>query len=138
MSDIFELLQSEARMPTRATLYSAGFDFFPLKDYSIKAGEKLSVPTGIKFKEIFPGFGVIADRSSVYKKGLHLFRGTVDGDYQGEIKFVFENTTTQEIDLPANRAMGQMIIFSIDKRALKEKPGDKERGKGGFGSTVRG
>ena len=41
-------LYNEFKLPTRDTLYAAGYDFHALSDFIIKPGEIKKIPTGVK------------------------------------------------------------------------------------------
>ncbi len=47
ISDNVELY-NEFRMPSRETMYSAGYDFFALNSFILAPGEIIKIPTGIK------------------------------------------------------------------------------------------
>lgn len=137
MSSVFATLNAKTRLPRRATTFSAGFDFFPQEDVVIPPKGEVQVRTGVKFGKVFSGYGMIADRSSVFLKGASVFRGLVDGDYPNEIIMIFVNRTEATLVLPKEKAMAQMILFELSKRALSEIAEDKTAARqGGFGSTV--
>ena len=43
-----EDLYNEYSLPKRGTKYSAGYDFFALQPFTLKPGETIKVPTGVK------------------------------------------------------------------------------------------
>ena len=49
-----EQIYEEIRLPKRATKGSAGYDFYLTSDISLKPGESVKIPTGIRAKmEVF-------------------------------------------------------------------------------------
>lgn len=136
MEHFFVAVRENVALPRRATKYSAGIDFFPPEDIVLQPGEKRTVNSGIAFSYEFEGYGVIADRSSVFSNGVSVFRGIIDGDFGGEIKFLFENRGKQVVKIPREKAMAQMTLHRLSDLTMSLPPEDKRRGKGGFGSTV--
>ena len=138
MSDFFEAIVDEPGLaPRRATKYSAGIDFFSPRDLEILPGTMQVVSTGYGFRHIFSGYGMIADRSSNYMKGVRVFRGVIDGDYRGEIIIVLENFSSSPVKFDKDTVVAQMLLQEISWLTERVKPQDKIRGTGGFGSTVR-
>ena len=72
------------KLPERATLGSAGYDFFLPYNITIQPGESVMIPTGIKCN-IDPGYVLMLfPRSSLgYKYKLHLANtvGIIDSDF---------------------------------------------------------
>ena len=72
------------KLPTRATVGSAGYDFFAPADVTIKTGESTLIPTGIRAKiddgwvlSIFPRSGL----GFKHRVGLDNTVGIIDADY---------------------------------------------------------
>lgn len=73
------------KLPTRATKASAGYDFFAPFGFTIKCGESIVIPTGVRCKfenenfalKIFPKSGL----GFKYGVGLANTVGIVDADY---------------------------------------------------------
>ena len=45
-------LYNSYELPVRKTKYSAGYDFIAIKDYEIKPGEIVKIPTGYKLNSM--------------------------------------------------------------------------------------
>lgn len=69
-------ITEDIKLPERATLYSAGYDFYAIEDVTLPAKKLTRVMTGIKC-ELMPGqVLILANRSSnPSKKGLVLANG---------------------------------------------------------------
>ena len=74
------------RLPLRATAGSAGYDFFAPEAFSLKAGEGLKIPTGIRVRmedgwvlKLYPRSGL----GFRYRLQLDNTVGIIDGDYYG-------------------------------------------------------
>ena len=71
-------------LPKRSTKHSAGYDFEVLKDFKIKPGEILKIPTGIKANMNHDEVLMIFIRSSLgFKNNLRMCNqvGIIDSDY---------------------------------------------------------
>ena len=77
-------LYEEYSLPKRATLFSAGYDFFSLCDYVIHPGEVLRIPTGVKVTMNDDEMFCLFVRSSMgFKYNVRLTNqvGIIDADY---------------------------------------------------------
>lgn len=137
----------DAQLPVRATIGSAGYDFFVAEDTVIEGKQNVLVPTGVK-AQIDDGYWLqLAVRSSTPRKlGLILANGIgiIDSDYynnpdnEGHIMFQVYNVKRP---LPENTVVlhkgdrigqGVFVPYALtdddDTCALRE---------GGFGSTSK-
>jgi dUTP pyrophosphatase len=82
---------------------------------------------------------MIADRSSMAKKGLKTAGGIIDAGYRGEIQVVLWNLSREEALVKKGERLAQMLILPIATPAVLEvkELGQTSRGEGGFGSTGR-
>lgn len=104
--------------PKRSTKYSAGYDFYLPFDITLKAGESIVIPTGIK--AYLPNsnmFLAIYPRSSLgFKYGMKLKNqtGIIDWDYknnpdnEGHIMVAF--SVDKDLSLPMHSRFCQGII----------------------------
>ena len=128
-----------AVLPTRAHPEDAGLDLYSLEDKWIAPSEGSMISTGISL-EIPPGHvGMVADRSSLAKKGVKSAGGVIDAGYRGIVHVVLWNISKQEIQIRAGDRIAQMLILPI--RLLEPlEVVDLEvsdRGDKGFGSSGR-
>ncbi len=81
--------------------------------------------------------GMIADRSSLAKKGLKTAGGIIDAGYRGEIQIVIWNISAEPIQLRRGERIAQMLIIPIATPAVKEVTtlDETARGEKGFGSS---
>src|SRR5574338_308394 len=84
-----KLLNENARLPTRATAESAGYDVYATEDCDIARGNFYTMPLGLAV-EIPPGYELqVRPRSGLAAKyGITVVNtpGTIDSDYRGEVK----------------------------------------------------
>ena len=131
------------KLPTRATVGSAGYDFFAPFDFSLNPGEEITVPTGIRAKieegyvlMIFPRSGL----GFKYRLTLNNTVGIIDSDYymsdnEGHIMIRLTNcseTKPLEVKSGSGFAQGLFVPFGITYS-------DNADGirNGGFGSTTK-
>ena len=106
----------------------------------IKPGERVLVPTGLKF-EIQPGHEVqVRPRSGLSLKTKLLVvnsPGTIDADYRGEVKVILGNFGNLDEVINHGDRIAQIVVAPIvqAKFELVEELGSTKRGSGGFGST---
>src|ERR1700733_15373798 len=89
----------DATLPTRAHPGDAGLDLYSLEDVTLPAGQGKVTKTGIGVA-LQPGFvGLVADRSSLAKRGIKTAGGVIDAGYRGEIHIVLWNISGEPIQL---------------------------------------
>lgn len=129
-------------LPKRATIGSAGYDFFAPFDIELKAGESAKIATGIRVKinegwmlSLYPRSGL----GFKYRLRLDNTVGIIDSDYyyaenEGHImaKITNESTENKTIFIPAGTAFMQGIFTQYGITYDDEAEGTRS---GGFGST---
>ena len=71
-------------LPKRETKYAAGYDFYALFDFTLKPGEIMKVPTGVKVNMEADDVLLLIDRSSQgFKYNVRICNqvGVIDKDY---------------------------------------------------------
>lgn len=90
-----ELCDENAKMPTYATPGSAAMDIYSPDEYTIKPGETIIIPTGIKVA-IPKGYALLiqprSGLSSRTKMRIPNTPGLIDADYHEVIGVIVENT----------------------------------------------
>ncbi len=127
-------------LPKRATAGSAGYDFFAPREYIVKAGETVKIPTGIRVK-IDEGWVLkIYPRSSLgfkYRLRLDNTVGIIDSDYfyadnEGHIFIKMTNCGNTDLVIEKGKAFAQGVFveygITIDDDCAEIRTG-------GFGST---
>ena len=129
-------------LPKRQTKYSAGYDFFALFDYTLKPGEIMKIPTGIKVSMENDDVLFLIDRSSMgFKYNVRMCNqvGVIDADYynnvnnEGHIWIRIQNEGDKDYIVKK----GDGIIQGIFMKYLKTDDDietERER-KDGLGST---
>lgn len=139
----------DAKRPSYATAGSAGADLALVledgkKAVKIKPGTRLECRTGVTINVPTNHVGLIKGRSGLaFNKGVLAFEGTLDPDFEGEVKVLLLNTSDKEVQLKAGDKIAQVVFMpfmramSHGSRGFKEStnPTQRRRGTGGFGST---
>ena len=132
-----------ATLPTRAHADDAGLDLYASESGVVPANGGFVARTGIAFRLAPRTVGLVADRSSMAKRGLKTAGGVIDAGYRGEIQIVLRNLTAEPIEFSAGERIAQLLIIPILTPAVVELPEAEfaaevtTRGTGGFGSTGR-
>lgn len=136
---------SDIRIPERATVGSAGYDFFAPFDFTLYKGQTIVIPTGIRWVSKAPMFFLsLYPRSGLgFKFGLSLANtvGIIDSDYhesanEGHIMVKLSNDGihSKDISFKAGDAFCQGIILPFTT-TINDDSTSKEKRNGGFGST---
>lgn len=132
----------DIKIPKRATMYSAGYDFYAPHDFELAPGESVKIATGIRVLLDNDKFLAIHPRSGLgfkYRVSLYNTCGIVDADYSDSdneghifIKLYNGSPENKAMSVKKGEAFAQGIIqtyFMVDE--------DDTNGirNGGFGST---
>lgn len=133
-----KLLTNNAKLPTRGTEGSAGYDLYAAYDKEIKAWGIAMVETDIAV-EIDPGYaGKIMSRSGVVRKwGLTAEAGLIDSDYRGPVGIILANHSNGDLRVDKGDRIAQMVLIKITTPPVVQisKSSATLRGSDGFGST---
>ncbi len=132
-------LAADARLPTRAHADDAGLDLYSTKTIDFRPGQGGLVSTGVAVAVPEGHVGLIADRSSLAKKGLKTAGGVVDTGYRGEVSVLLWNISKETFTLRKGDRVAQLLIIPIAVPKVEETDelDETKRGSGGFGSTGR-
>lgn len=147
-------LHKDAKLPTRATAESAGYDVYSYDDYQLFRGSSIIVPLGFSV-EIPKGYELqVRSRSGLaFKEQVFVTNspGTIDSDYRGEVKVLLsrlkhvESACGTTCDVyqedrfrirPGDR-IAQLVLAVVPESQIVEVTDivPTDRGVGGFGST---
>ena len=136
-------VRENAKIPTRATVGSAGMDLYACIDepITLNGGDKAVIPTGIAIGLDNPEYAafIYARSGLAIKHGIGLLNsvGVIDSDYRGEICVGVINQLKEPYTIEPFERIAQMVIQPVALPELVEVDDlDKtDRGAGGFGST---
>ena len=137
-----KLLKNTAKMPTRATNGSVGFDIAASLEETavIEPGETKMVGSGfaIALSEGYAAF-IYARSGLGIRHGITPANcvGVIDSDYRGEVIVGLRNNSNEPFTVNDGDRIAQMVITKCEmpKPVLNETLDETLRGDGGFGST---
>ena len=133
------------KLPKRGTTHSAGYDFFAPFSFTLKPGETILIPTGIRAMIDEDKYLAVHSRSGLgfkYRLQLDNITGIIDSDFfetsnEGHIMLKMTNCSTDKTKiLSVNRGDG--ICQGIISQYFLTEDDDldcKQERTGGFGST---
>ena len=139
----------DAKLPTRATEFSAGLDLYAYLGEEetdrvsriIPSGATALISTGIAIALPPDHEGQVRPRSGLAAKhGVTVLNapGTVDADYRGVVKVLLINHGRQSFTIAHGDRIAQLVIAPVTYPTVVESADGLEwtsRGAGGFGST---
>lgn len=142
MSTLFiQRLSPHARIPSRATSNSVGYDLSACESLIIPSGKHMLVNTGITIGLPKDCYGRVAPRSGLaVKHGIQVGAGVIDPDYTGEVKVVLFNLGEKDFEISIGDRIAQLILETCETPPVIEmdvawRKNGTERGSSGFGSS---
>jgi dUTP pyrophosphatase len=141
MEVLIKRLDSSVPMPSYAKGGDAGADIATRIDFTLKAGERMLVPTGISIALPNGYVALVHPRSGLaIKYGISMVNtpGTVDAGFRGELQVILINhDLTESVSFKKGDRIAQLVIQQVERAEFVEVtqlPGS-DRATGGFGST---
>ena len=135
-------LRPGARIPTRGSALSAGYDLYACLEDSvaIAPGETKGIGTGLSLALPEGWFaGIFARSGLALKQGLRPANcvGVCDADYRGEYIVALHNDSAVPRTVEDGERIAQLILLPCAALVFEETDElpDSDRGEGGFGST---
>ena len=134
-------LRENARVPTKGSEYSAGYDIYSAEEKTVPAGAWILIKTGISlawddqsyYPQIFSRSGL------ALKFGISPRAGVIDFDYRKEVGVILMNEGNQDYEVKVGDRIGQFIFLKIENSIeFEEVENFREINStrdGGFGST---
>jgi dUTP pyrophosphatase len=133
-----QLLDNNAKVPTKANINDAGFDLYSVLDTVIPPKQRKTVRTGIAIQMPEHFAGLIWPRSGLsVKHGIDVLAGVVDSGYRGEIMVCLYNTSDEVVGINTGDRIAQIIFQEVPRVSMEvhETLGSSQRGDNGFGSS---
>lgn len=127
-----------AKIPTRATDHSAGYDLYSIDNVIIKPQGKALIPIGLMIALPEGTYGRIAPRSGLaVKHFIDVGAGVIDADYRGVISVLLFNHGKSSYKVKRGERVAQLICEKIQKINLVEvdELDLTMRNENGFGSS---
>ena len=121
----------DIQLPRRATKGSAGYDFFVPSDFTVRPGEQILIPTGVRVRMVDGYVLMLFPRSSLGFK----YRLQMNTDNEGHIFCKLTNDTIENktVELKKGTGMVQGIFLPF---GITEDDNAEAVRTGGFGSTT--
>ena len=132
----FDKLQEDAIIPQYQTIGSAGLDLHSILATTLEPGERKLVGTGLRVNLPKDTEGQVRSRSGLAANhGIIVLNapGTIDEDYQGEIKVILYNAGDSTFSIEKGDRIAQLVVSQVYKLAGYTL--DNTREDKGFGST---
>lgn len=137
-----EIVHPDAKIPTYAHEGDQGADIYAVEDIIIEPHTFGNmIPTGLKMM-IPQGWAVaIRPRSGMSRTTplrISNSPATIDQQYRGEVKILFDNFSDKPVEIKAGDRIAQFIIeknYRGDYIQVDTVEPDTDRGEGGFGSS---
>lgn len=139
-----EQVYQTLRLPKRATVGSAGYDFFSPQAIALKPGESVKIPTGIRARMREDYVLMLFPRSGLgfkFRLQLNNTVGIIDSDYynsdnEGHIflKLTNDSREGRTVEIPEGTGFAQGIFLPFGITEEDDVTGIRN---GGFGSTTR-
>lgn len=139
-----QTIYNSLKLPKRATKGSAGYDFYTPIDITLKPGETIKIPTGIRCEMNESWVLMIYPRSGLgfkYRLQLNNTVGVIDSDYfysdnEGHIFIKMTNDSNEDktVDVKAGQGIAQGIFMQY---GIVEDDDATDSRNGGFGSTTK-
>lgn len=136
-------LSKDAKLPTKGTPLSAGYDLYSSEGVTIAPWSKQIVSTGVSMTVPDGTYGRIAPRSGLaHKNSIDVLAGVIDHGYSGEVKVILMNLSNDIQEFPKHTRIAQLVLEKIENAEVKEViditttlSNQSDRGTCGFGST---
>lgn len=135
-------LNNLAKIPTRGSKFSAGYDLYAAtdKDIQIPPHSTVKIGTGLAMELPVGWFGAIFARSGIAtKRGLRPANcvGVCDADYRNEYIVAIHNDSNETMTIQSGERIAQLVLLPYQDIDFKEfdELNNTDRGMGGFGST---
>ncbi len=133
----FERISKNAILPTRAYQDDIGFDLYAIDYYTLLPGERAGIKTGLKLALPKGYAGLIWDRSSSAKNGIHTLGGVFDPGFRGEMIIHLINLSADILQISPGKKIAQLLIQKTETPQIIEAKidNDSERNEKSHGSS---
>jgi len=134
-------LTADTVVPQYAHDGDAGVDLYSSGNFSVKPGERVLVPTGLKMAIPHGYEGQVRPKSGLaLKHGITVLNtpGTVDAPYRGEVGVIVINHDPRAVyEVKKGEKIAQMVFNKVEYASFTEveELEATSRGEGGYGST---
>ena len=130
-------LEPGAICPKRQHSTDAGLDLYAMHDAIVRAGQSVTIHTGVHVELPQNTVGVLLPKSGLMVKHDLITFGVIDEPYRGEILVHVFNLGNTDYQIEAGNKISQMLIIPVLYEGLEivDELSESDRGCAGFGST---
>lgn len=130
-------LKDNAKLPSYAHPGDVGMDLYSMETVTIAPMEHYRFWHGFALEFPLGYGGIIMDKGSISKAGLHHMGGVYDAGYRGEYNTLLVNLSDKPYTFEEGDKVSQLVIMPIARCELEEVEvlSESSRGEGMFGST---
>ena len=133
-------LDTDLPAPIQAHAGDAGADLRAAETFTLRPGERATVPTGIAVAIPDGHAGLVVPRSGLASRhgvGVVNAPGLIDSGYRGEIGVILVNHGEEDFEVARGDRIAQLVVVPVIAAAFQEvdELPKSDRGEGGFGST---
>lgn len=134
-----KVLYPDVKLPNYAHPGDAGLDLYSREHKTLMPGEHHIFFLGFAME--FPaGYaGIVKDKGSIARAGLHTMGGVYDAGYRGEYNIHLVNLSAESYTVEKGDKVAQLVILPVANARIEkgEELSDSSRGEGRWGSTGR-
>ena len=133
-----KLLSNNARLPTKGTVGSIGWDLFSSKTQTILPWSRDMVPTDLAFEFPVGTYGQLMSRSGLcVRHAIDVCGGILDNDFRGHAQIIVFNASETPFVVDKGMRVAQLLIKTYQPydMVICDELLPTTRGYGGFGST---
>jgi len=108
-----KIIHEGGQLPFRKRTSDAGYDVHSVEELIIQPNTSASVDTGIIVSPPEGAYYTIEGRSSVFSAGVTPYRGIIDGTYQGPLKVILMNNSSNSYTVRRGDRIAQLILHPI-------------------------
>lgn len=108
------LLSNQAKMPTKTTSQSVGYDLYSARQLTVEPGHRALIPIDIAVTPPPGTYIQIASRSDLATKHqIDTTAGVIDVDYTGNLTVVLHNSSQEVFKVEPGDRIAQMLIIPV-------------------------
>jgi len=108
-----KIVDKLGQLPFRKRTSDAGYDVHSVEQITIDPHTSAAVDTGIIVSPPEGAYYTIEGRSSVFAAGVTPYRGIIDGTYQGPLKVILMNNSSQPYNVHEGDRIAQLVLHPI-------------------------
>lgn len=130
-------LKPDAKLPTYHHPGDVGMDMYAMETVTLAPGEHIILDHGFALEFPIGYAGIVKDKGSISKAGLHTMGGVFDAGYRGEYNTHLVNLSDKPYTIEKGDKVSQLVIYPVAIAELEEvaELSESARGEGRYGST---